>query len=183
MHRLARYLLAVLVCCSTLAACGFALRGTTDLPFDSLYINVPDNSRFGSQLRRQVLAASPGLVITEDSKRAEAQLQLLDIQRDRNEVALTAQGRVQEYELTLLMTFQVVDARGELLIPPTTLTATRALPYDDNVSQAKEMEAQMLYDAMQADLAQRILHRLGAAETHRAASDAARTERDRLPVR
>src|SRR5690606_19824283 len=125
MQRLVLRILAALVCCSALAACGFALRGTTDLPFESLYINVPDNSRFGSQLRRQILAASPTLVIAEDPKQAEAQLQVLDIKRERNEVALTAQGRVQEYELTLLMTFQVVDAQGALLTPPTPLTATR----------------------------------------------------------
>jgi len=44
-----------------LAACGFRLVGTTPLPFDTLYIDVPDTTRFGADIRRAVRAASGGL--------------------------------------------------------------------------------------------------------------------------
>lgn len=165
MTRTARRAVIVMLCGALLTACGFTLRGPINLPFSSLYVNVPENSRFGSQLRRYIQAASPNVRIVEDPAQAEVQLQVLDVARERREIALTAQGRVQEYELTLRLTFQVVDARNELVVPPTTLTASRALPYDDNVAQAKEVEAQMLYDNMQADLTQRIISRLGSAET------------------
>lgn len=169
-------LLAVLVLCCMLSACGFALRGTTELPFDSIHINLPANSQFGAQMRRQIRAASPTTAVVEEASQAEARLQILENSRSRTEVALNAQGRVQEYELQLRLTFQVIDAQANILVPPTTLTAVRTLPYDDNVAQAKESEAQALYQSMQSGLAQRILHQLNAANT-RAAAERAEQER------
>lgn len=172
--------LAGLVLCASVAACGFALRGTTELPFSSLHINLSPNSQFGAQLRRQIEAISPDTRIVETAQGAEAQLQILDEARERLELALTAQGRVQEYDLTLRIVFQVLNDQGEFLVPPTTLTATRPLYYDDNVAQSKESEAQVLYQAMRTDLTQRIVHRLGAADT-RAAAERARNERVTTP--
>lgn len=169
-------LLAVLVLCCMLSACGFALRGTTELPFNSIHINLPANSQFGAQMRRQIRAASPTTAVVEEASQAEARLQILENSRSRTEVALNAQGRVQEYELQLRLTFQVIDAQTNILVPPTTLTAVRTLPYDDNVAQAKESEAQALYQSMQSGLAQRILHQLNAANT-RAAAERAEQER------
>lgn len=170
-----------LVLCAALAACGFALRGTTELPFDSIHINLSANSPFGAQLRRQLRATAPATRIVEDAARAEARLQILEDVRDRIEVALNAQGRVQEYDLNLRVVFQVLDTQGNPLVPPTPLSATRTLAYDDNVAQAKEAEAQALYVSMQADIVQRILSRLAAADT-RAAAALAEQERSQAPA-
>ncbi len=178
-HRLLRAFVAVLLSAS-LAACGFALRGTTELPFNSLYINLPTNSAFGTQLRRQIEATSPQTRIVDAPAQAEAQLQILEEGRERTELALTAQGRVQEYDLTLRIVFQVVNDQAEFLVPPTTLVATRTLYYDDNVAQSKESEAQVLYQDMRTDLMQRIVRRLSAADT-RAAAEVARAERVQTP--
>lgn len=172
--RILMRLLAGVVLCAMVAACGFALRGVSELPFSSIHLNLPANSQFGAQLRRQILATSPTTRVTEDPGSAEARLQILENTRERTEVALTAQGRVQEYDLSLRLTFQLVDQHGNLLVAPTTLTAVRTLPYDDNVAQAKESEAEALYQAMQSDLAQRILHQLAAPDTRLAAERAAR---------
>lgn len=165
--------LLALVTCLTMAGCGFALRGTTELPFESLHINLSPNSQFGAQLRRQIEATSPDVRIVEAADQASARLQIMEETRDRTELALTAQGRVQEYDLTLRVVFQLLDDQGEILVPPTTLLATRTLYYDDNVAQAKESEAQALYVAMRGDILQRIVHRLGAADTRAAAAIAA----------
>lgn len=169
----------LLILCSTLAACGFALRGATEVPFDTLAINVPANSQFGAQLRRQMRAAAPALVIVPDGAPAQVRLEVLNVARDRLETALNAQGRVQEYELTLRLTFRVVNQAGEPLLPDTQLSASRLLPWDDNVAQAKESEADSLYRAMQADLAQRIINRLDAPDL-RAAVLASEAEMQRL---
>jgi outer membrane lipopolysaccharide assembly protein LptE/RlpB len=48
---LAAFVLALLV------GCGFQLRGSYSLPFDSLYLAVPDHSVLGAQLRRTIRAA------------------------------------------------------------------------------------------------------------------------------
>lgn len=177
---LAGRVLAGIVLCFMLGACGFALRGTTELPFSSIHVNLSANSQFGAQMRRLIKASSPSTRLVENPAEAEARLQILENVRDRIEVALNAQGRVQEYDLMLRLTFQVIDQQGNPLVPPTTLTAVRTMPYDDNVAQAKESEAEALFQSMQDGLAQRILHQLGSANT-RAAAEQAAIERA-LPV-
>src|SRR3546814_5516225 len=47
-----------LTLCLLLAACGFHLRGTSPLPFDTLYTNIPQNSEFGARMRRAIIARS-----------------------------------------------------------------------------------------------------------------------------
>lgn len=168
--------------CLMLGACGFTLRGPATLPFDTIHINQSRNSEFGAQLRRQLRANAPGTRIVEDPAQAQARLQFLENTRDRMEVALNAEGRVQEYELTLRIVFQVMDASGNLLVPPTTLTATRTLAYDDNVAQAKEAEARALYTSMQSDMVLRILRRLEAADTRSAAEQARRLDAESPPT-
>src|SRR5690606_12145596 len=106
----ARWLVGIMLCLMV-SACGFALRGTTELPFESLHVSLSPNSQFGAQLRRQIRATSPDTAVVEDPAGAEARLQILENSRSRTEVALNAQGRVQEYELHLRLVFQLVDAQ------------------------------------------------------------------------
>lgn len=157
-----RYLqpLLVLVLSLTVAACGFKLRGQADMPFDTLYVNVPPNSQLGAQLRRQIRTSDPSVQILNSAGEAEVQLQITNISRERLETSLNAQGRVQEYELTLRLTFELFDRYGDPLMAPVQLTTSRLLPWDDNVAQAKESEADQLFRAMQADLVYRIINRL-----------------------
>lgn len=146
------------------AACGFKLRGVSDMPFETLYINVPANSQLGAQLRRQIRTSDPSVRILDAAEQAEVRLQLTDIRRDRLETSLNAQGRVQEYELTLHITFEIIDRYGDPLLAPIQLTASRLLPWDDNVAQAKESEADQLYRSMQSDLVLRIINRLDSPD-------------------
>jgi len=155
-----------------LIACGFQMRGTTELPFDSLYIGIPDNTLFGADIRRSIRAASPGTVQTAVPQDAQVQLQNLGLTRDRREVSLSPQGRVEEYELSLTFTYRLIDRDGRILIPDTVLTTSRDLPYDDQVVQAKQGEMETLYRVMQRSLVDRIIRRLTAPDVREAAQRA-----------
>src|SRR5690554_5114750 len=69
----------LLVLLLAVAACGFTLRGATEVPFDTLAINVPLNSEFGAQLRRRMEASAPGLRVVPASQPAEVQLEVLEV--------------------------------------------------------------------------------------------------------
>ena len=73
------------------------------------------------------------------------------------EVSLNAQGRVESYELGINFTFRLIDAKGNALIPDTTLSIYREMPYDDQIVQAKQGQIETLYKAMQRDLVSRLL--------------------------
>lgn len=163
-HRL-QWLLAVSLLALLLGACGFKLQGATPLPFDTLLMKVPENSAFGADLRRAIKAASPGTVLVEQaSVPYDAALQQIAETRSAREVSLNAQGRVEEYELTLVYTFNIVAADGEIILPNTTLRAVRNLPFDDRVVQAKEGEEATLFKQMQSSLVSRILRRISAPD-------------------
>lgn len=77
-------------------------------------------------------------------------------------------GRVEEYELGINYTFRLIDAEGRALIPDTTLSIYREMPYDDQIVQAKQGQIETLYNAMQRDLVSRLLRRMTAPEVRKA---------------
>lgn len=151
-----------------LAACGFKMRGETPLPFDSMYVNIPDNSRFGADVRRSLRASSPNTRLTDTPKEAQAILQQVNNTRGLRDVSLNAQGRVEEYELSIAFTFRLIDAKGNAIIPDTTLSAYQQMPYDDRAMQAKEDQIALLYDTMQQSLVSRLMRRLTAPDVREA---------------
>ncbi len=155
-----------------LSACGFALRGVTPMPFDTLYVGIPDNTQFGADVRRSLRAASPNTKIVDSPKEAQAILQQINDSRTLREVSLNAQGRVEEYELGINYTFRLIDNKGRALIPDTTLSIFREMPYDDQVVQAKQGQIETLYKAMQRDLVSRVLRRMTAPDVRRAFENA-----------
>jgi len=163
--------LAGLTLIALLSACGFHLRGATPLPFDTLYTNIAENSAFGAQLRRAIVAASPNTRFVEDPQQAQARLTQLANNQGLREVSLDPRGQVEEYELNLEFVFQLTDAKGHLILPPTTLQSTREIPYDPSILQAKQGEISSLFVEMQQNLIDRIVRRLASPEVAKAYAD------------
>jgi LPS-assembly lipoprotein len=148
-----------------LSACGFQLQGRAPLPFDTLYVSIPQNSQFGADLRRAIRASAPDTKIIEDpTEPYQAQLQQVSETRSSREISLNAQGRVEEYELTLVYVFRIVDPNGDIILPSTTLVSVRDLPFDDRVIQAKEGEQATLFRQMQKSLVPRVMRRISAPD-------------------
>lgn len=161
-----------------LSACGFALRGVTPMPFDTLYVGIADTTQFGADVRRALRAASPDTKLVATPKDAQAILQQVNEVRTLREVSLNAQGRVEEYELGINYTFRLIDSKGRALIPDTTLSIYREMPYDDQVVQAKQGQIETLYRAMQRDLVSRLLRRMTAPEVRNAFENAEQRAED-----
>jgi len=166
-YRSSRRVFAGLVVGLSLAvsACGFQLQGASPLPFDTLLVSVPENTQFGADLRRAIRASSPDTVILNDTiDPYQAQLQQISSTRTSRQVSLNAQGRVEEYELNLTYVFRIVDANGNIILPATTLSVVRNLPFDDRVVQAKEGEQATLFAQMENSLIARIMRRISAPD-------------------
>ena len=151
-----------------LTACGFRLKGQTPLPFTTLYTNIAENSAFGAQLRRSITASSPETRFTTDAKQAQARLTELANVQTLEEVSISVEGQVEEYEVRIAFTFQLTNAQGHVILPPTTLTAVREIPYDSGALQAKQGEIGALYIEMQQSLVDRIVRRITAPDVREA---------------
>lgn len=144
-----------------LAACGFQLRGAADMPFDTLYVPGASGG-IALELKRNIQSGSATRVV-DDPKAAEAQLLFSEETRTKEILALSSAGRVREYRLIYRVGFRVGDGKGGDFVPPSTVTLTRDVTYDDAVALAKETEEQQLFRDMQADMVQQIMRRLAAA--------------------
>ncbi len=158
-----KVVLAILVL--TLSACGFQLRGTAALPFETIYI--PNTTGgIALDLKRNIQSGTRTRVVETD-KGAQALLDLSGETRFRNILSLSGAGRVRELQLVLRVNMRVHDGKGGEFVPLTTLSIQRDLTYNDTDVLAKEAEEAAIYREMQTDLVQQILRRLSAAQAAR----------------
>lgn len=145
-----------------LAACGFQLRGSATVPFNTIYI---PNATGGLalDLKRNIEAGTQAKVVT-DPKAAEAILDLFGEAREKIILSLTGAGQVREFRLRYTVNFRVHDGKGAEYVPRTMVQLTRDVTYSDSAILAKEAEEQLLFRDMQTDFVQQILRRLAAAE-------------------
>jgi LPS-assembly lipoprotein len=144
------------------AACGFQLRGTADVPFQSIYV-ASSTGGIGLELKRSIAAGTNAKVVG-DAKQAEAILDFTLEAREREILSLTGTGRVREFQLRYRVGFRVHDGKGADFVPANTVVLVRDISFNDTDVLAKETEEQQLYRDMQSDMVQQIMRRLAAAQ-------------------
>ncbi|HEY4375405.1 MAG TPA: LPS assembly lipoprotein LptE [Burkholderiales bacterium] len=145
----------------SLAGCGFQLRGEAQLPFDTMYIDMPQTNAVGAQLARQLRASSNAKIV---DNRTEAQVILTRAYelRSKTILSINSAGRVREFRLRYTFNYSLVDQKGQNVVPPVSISLERDYAYSDDQVLAKESEEQLLYRDMQTDLVQQIIRRLAA---------------------
>jgi LPS-assembly lipoprotein len=159
--------LAAALCLLLLAACGFHMRGTAEVPFDVLYVPSA-SSGLALDLKRYILAGTKARVV-DSAKDADAVLVFLGETREKVILSLTGTGSVREYQLRYRVSFRVHDGKGGEFVPSNTITLTRDITYSDTEVLAKEAEEQLLFRDMQNDMVSQIVRRLAASHKPSAA--------------
>jgi LPS-assembly lipoprotein len=145
-----------------LAGCGFRLRGTADVPFESLYLPATTTG-IALDLKRNIQAGTNARVV-DDPKQADALLQFTEETRQKEILSLTGTGRVREFQLRYRVGFRVHDGKGGDYVPQSVIQLTRDVTFNDAEILAKESEEQLLFRDMQTDMVQQIMRRLAAAK-------------------
>ena len=154
---------AVLAAAALACGCGFQLRGSTGLPFKTMYASFPPTSAIGPDFRRMV-RISGETELVERPEQAEVRFEVQGEVREKEIVGFSSTGRPREYQLRLRVTFRLLDAKGLELIPNTVLLLRREITTTDTQVVAKEQEEALLYREMQADMVQQLLRRLSAVK-------------------
>jgi LPS-assembly lipoprotein len=149
-------LLAVL-----LAGCGFQLRGTADVPFQTIHV-ASATSGIALELKRQIQAGTSAKVLDEP-RGADAILLLTQEVREKEILSLTGTGRVREFRLNYRVGFRVHDGKGSDYLPANTIVLTRDITFNDSEVLAKEAEEALLFRDMQTDMVQQIMRRIASA--------------------
>jgi len=166
-HRLAGGALLSGFAVAGLSGCGFQLRQSADLPFQSLFLNLPRQSALGSDLLKNLAGQTNLKVFTEAKDLATSQvvLEVLSEVRERVVVGLNASGQVRELQLRLKVKFRLRTPQGKNLIPEVELQQQRDLSFLELAALSKEIEEGMMYRDMQVDIVQQILRRLAAVKS------------------
>ncbi len=144
-----------------LAACGFQLRGTAELPFETLYMP-SESGGVALELKRNIQAGTRTTVV-DDPKKAQAVMEFVRETREKVILSLTGAGRVREFQLRYVVGFRVHDGKGTEFIPASVIQLQRDVTFNDAEVLAKEAEEQLLYRDMQTDMVQQIMRRLSSA--------------------
>ena len=153
-------LLIYLALALLLTSCGFQLRGTANLPFDTLYMSA--GGGIALDIKRNIQAGTRTKLV-DDPKKAEAVLEFTQETREKFILSLAATGRVREYQLRYRVGFRVHDGKGGEFLPVNVVQLTRDITFNDSDVLAKETEEQLLYRDMQFDMVQQVMRRISGA--------------------
>ena len=151
-----------------LAGCGFRLRGTAEVPFETLYLPGA-TSGIALDLKRYIQAGTNARVV-DDAAKADAIMQFTEEARLKEVLSLTGTGKVREFQLRYRVGFRVHDGKGTDFVPQSVIQLTRDVTFNDAEILAKEQEEQILFRDMQTDMVQQILRRLAAAKRQKPAA-------------
>lgn len=151
-----------------LAGCGFRLRGTAEVPFETLYLPGA-TSGIALDLKRYIQAGTNARVV-DDAAKADAIMQFTEEGRLKEVLSLTGTGKVREFQLRYRVGFRVHDGKGTDFVPQSVIQLTRDVTFNDAEILAKEQEEQILFRDMQTDMVQQILRRLAGAKRQKPAA-------------
>ena len=163
MMRLVFRLILCVLCASSVAGCGFQLRGSFTLPYESLYIGGADYSIIVAGLKRAI-RASGSTRLADTAEDAQAIFFPTAEAKEPVILSLSSAGRVREKRLRYRYAYRIVDNKGRDLVLPGTVELTRDLTYADSDVLAKTQEEDLLWRDMETDLVQQLMRRLAAAK-------------------
>lgn len=152
-----------------LSACGFQLRGATQLPFQSVHVQAPTSAALGGPSAPVVPDVIDGLTrsgiqVKAKIEDADFSIRFLQVTFDKRVLSLSGSGRAREFELEYRILYEFVDSRQKAWGEPGEITIRRDFSFSESQALAKEAEERQLIRDMQRDGAAQILRRLQAVK-------------------
>lgn len=152
------FLWLLLLCVSmTLTACGFHLRGISNVNFKTVSVQGAELS-----LKRQLLRniTANGLELVDDVKQADVVLDLMNESNRKRIQSLAGTGVVREFELYYQVNFRIRPGNQAQWGKTQTLQLRRDYSYNDEIILGKADEEARLNDDMRNDAIREIMRRL-----------------------
>jgi LPS-assembly lipoprotein len=156
-----------------LSACGFQLRGTEAMAFQTVQLTgFAGNSPLAIELARALTASGVRVVdstlsATQAASAAQVPIThiVVDGMRDKRDMVVsttTAYGQVRDVTMRNTLRFRVKRGDGSMLLPPTDVGMSSDMSYNETNALAKQDESDALYRAMQSDIVAQVMRRLAA---------------------
>ncbi len=144
---------------SSLAGCGFHMRGTTDVSFNSIFIQgstLVISKNFAKSLHTN------DVKVLSSPESADLLLEMVGEESEKRILSLGGTGAVNEFELYYRVHYRTKLAGAALWSPVQTVEARRDYTYSDANLLAKQDEEKRLNENMQSDVISALMRRLSA---------------------
>ena len=158
MHKI-RIKLLFLVIAITLSSCGFKLKGSYEIPYQTIYLQAAGESRVGRIIKRQIQRKS-NIEIVQTLSAAEATINILEEVSTRAVAVLSNVGSVDEYELIYTVRYRIGPGQNSSSMQEGQIVLRRKITHSDLDIAAKSNEEDVLINDMASEAATGILVRL-----------------------
>ena len=157
-----RSMLAALLAGAGLSGCGFKLRASQTMAFNTIAVTPERGAGVAADMARYFSASLKPAAPGKGEAAPEVVLDIVRELREKTVVGVNTSGQVREYQLRLAVTFKLRTPQGRELIAPTEIEQRREISFNESAVLAKENEEVLLYRDMQTDIVQQLLRRLAA---------------------
>ncbi len=148
---------------TALTACGFQMRGDWTLPSVMQQTAYTSGSRdLFNELERNFRAASASIT-RSDSTAGGTRLRVTGETMSRRVLSVDNTGKAIEYELFYVLTFDVLDGNGNLVVKPQRMTMTRDYLFAAADVHGTSRQETLLREEMRKEMANLILRRIQAS--------------------
>ncbi|MBT5951181.1 MAG: hypothetical protein HOG90_08630 [Betaproteobacteria bacterium] len=154
-----RIKLLFLVIAITLSSCGFKLKGSYEIPYQTIYLQAAGESRVGRIIKRKIQRKS-NIEIVQTLSAAEATINILEEVSTRAVAVLSNVGSVDEYELIYTVRYRIGPGQNSSSMQEGQIVLRRKITHSDLDIAAKSNEEDVLINDMASEAATGILVRL-----------------------
>ena len=154
-----RIKLLFLVIAITLSSCGFKLKGSYEIPYQTIYLQAAGESRVGRIIKRKIQRKS-NIEIVQTLSAAEATINILEEVSTRVVAVLSNVGSVDEYELIYTVRYRIGPGQNSSSMQEGQIVLRRKITHSDLDIAAKSNEEDALISDMASEAATGILVRL-----------------------
>jgi LPS-assembly lipoprotein len=154
-----RIKLLFLVIAITLSSCGFKLKGSYEIPYQTIYLQAAGESRVGRIIKRKIQRKS-NIEIVQTLSAAEATINILEEVSTRAVAVLSNSGSVDEYELIYTVRYRIGPGQNSSSMQEGQIVLRRKITHSDLDIAAKSNEEDALINDMASEAATGILVRL-----------------------
>ena len=154
-----RIKLLFLIVVITLSSCGFKLKGSYEIPYQTIYLQAAGESRVGRIIKKK-LQRRPNIEIVQTLSAAEVAINILEEASTRTVAVLSNAGSVDEYELIYTIRYKIELSENSSSSVERHIVLRRKITHSDLDIAAKSNEENSLIDDMASEAATSILVRL-----------------------
>jgi LPS-assembly lipoprotein len=151
-----------------LFGCGFHLRGSGQISTQLDMLHVTAIDAYGGLVQKlESVLTQAGVAIERDKSLAPYSLNIISEKNTRRAATTTSRITVAEYELRLLVEFQLEDRAGDVIIAPSSLVTERVYTLDQANLMGSNEEEELLREEMQDEIIEQIIRRVEASTRSR----------------